>query len=215
MAEFDSIDNVKRVNARCLDFLLMEMISTSIRSTNHKENQETKNTDEMNTSNKGNENDNIDELDDVPGSVTILDHPSINSDDVTLRNENYGFQVGIRLCELLMYKNLQSSKITNILDIMKFVCRDVWRCLYGKQMDNLRTNHRGIFVLVDNNCRLISSMNSSKGLPDTISRARSFLWFPCGVIRGILLSFGIESLVNAEINNYPSVIFSIQTSINN
>lgn len=215
MAEFDSIDNVKRVNARCLDFLLMEMISTSIRLTHHKEIQEVKSINEIQTSNKGNENDNIDELDDVPGSVTILDHPSINSDDVTLRNENYGFQVGIRLCELLMYKNLQSSKITNILDIMKFVCRDVWRCLYGKQMDNLRTNHRGIFVLVDNNCRLISSMNSSKGLPDTITRAKSFLWFPCGVIRGILLSFGIESLVNAEINNFPSVIFSIQTSINN
>lgn len=206
MAEFDSIDNVKRVNARCLDFLLMEMISNSIRVTQHKE---------VESRSNGKSDNAVEELDDAPGSVAILDHPSINTDDVTLRNETYGFQVGIRLCELLMYKNLQSSKITNILDIMKFVCRDVWRCLYGKQMDNLRTNHRGVFVLVDNNCRLISSMNSSKGLPDTISRARSFLWFPCGVIRGILLSFGIESLVNAEINQFPSVIFSIQTSINN
>lgn len=205
MTEFDSIDSSRQVNARCLDFLLMEMISTSIKVTQLKEEKEIGNEIEI-----GGASDI-----ELPGSIASLDPAVVNKDEVTLRNENYGFQVGIRLCELLMYKSPSTSKISNILDIMKFVCRDVWRSLYGKQMDNLRTNHRGIFVLVDNNCRLINQMNSSKGVPDSISRARTFLWFPCGVIRGILSSFGIESLVSAEITQFPSVTFSIQTSINN
>ncbi|CAK7903056.1 trafficking protein particle complex subunit 33 [[Candida] anglica] len=192
----DTLDVPGKVNARCLDYLLMEMVSTSI-SISHQKGDPV-------------------EIPDPTRTINILDQNFINSDDVTLRNENYGFQVGIRLSELLLHKAPASSpKISNILDIMKFVCRDVWRCLYGKQMDNLRTNHRGIFVLVDNNCRLISSMNSAKGVPDSIARARTFLWFPCGLIRGILQSFGIEALVTAEITSFPAVTFNIQTSINN
>lgn len=198
------LDNDKQVNARCLDFLLMEMVATSVR---------------MSRLQGALPSDaDITEVCDTPGAVAVLDPAIINSDDVTLRNENYGFQVGMRLCELLMYKaplSLSGTYVSNILDIMKFVCRDVWRCLYGKQMDNLRTNHRGIFVLVDNNCRMISSMNSSKGVPDSIVRARTFMWFPCGLIRGILQSFDIDSLVTAEITQFPAVLFSIQTSINN
>ncbi|KAH8921456.1 hypothetical protein BT69DRAFT_331994 [Atractiella rhizophila] len=36
------------------------------------------------------------------------------------------------------------------LEIIKFVCKDLWITLYGKQIDNLRTNHRGVWVLQDN-----------------------------------------------------------------
>lgn len=82
-------------------------------------------------------------------------------------------------------------------------------------MDNLRTNHRGTFVLVDNNYKLISLLNSSKGMQETLSKAKVYLWFPCGVIRGILMSFGIEANVSAEITQFPAVVFNIHTSINN
>ena len=82
-------------------------------------------------------------------------------------------------------------------------------------MDNLRTNHRGTFVLVDNNFKLISQLNSSKGMQDTLAKSKVYLWFPCGVIRGILMSFGIESNVTAEITQFPAVVFNIQTGINN
>lgn len=28
------------------------------------------------------------------------------------------------------------------LDIMKFICKDFWTCVFKKQIDNLRTNHQ-------------------------------------------------------------------------
>lgn len=36
------------------------------------------------------------------------------------------------------------------LDIIKFLCKDLWQALFRKQIDNLKTNHRGTFVLTDN-----------------------------------------------------------------
>lgn len=35
------------------------------------------------------------------------------------------------------------------LDLVKFLCRDVWQSVYQKQIDNLRTNHKGVFVIQD------------------------------------------------------------------
>lgn len=36
------------------------------------------------------------------------------------------------------------------VDILTFCADRVWANLYDKQIDNLRTNHRGVFVLTDN-----------------------------------------------------------------
>lgn len=35
------------------------------------------------------------------------------------------------------------------LDAIKFVCKDLWILVFRKPIDNLKTNHRGVFVLTD------------------------------------------------------------------
>ncbi|KAG7660618.1 TRS33 [[Candida] subhashii] len=152
---------------------------------------------------------------DFPGTISILAHPSLQQDEITIRIENYGYQIGLKIANVLLYKMTNSKLIVDVLDVMKFVCRDVWVCMYNKQMDNLRTNHRGTFVLVDNNYRLINQLNSPKGMQDTLNKSKVYLWFPCGVIRGILASFGVDANVSAEITQFPSVTFNIHTTINN
>lgn len=147
--------------------------------------------------------------------MAVFSAKNLESDDVAVRVEAYGYALGLRLTEVLMYKASASSRPEDILDIMKFVCRDVWRCLYGKQMDNLRTNHRGTFVLIDNSQRLMAQLHSLQGRSDTINKGRVYMWFPCGVIRGVLLSFGVAAHVTADAVNHPAVTFNIQTSINN
>lgn len=207
-----ALDSDKQVNAVCLSLLLQEIVPTSIRVSQSLNETSRPITEEIQTR--------IDTqlsslAADLPGTVAIFESEAILSDDVTLRIEAYGYALGTRLTEVLMYKSPSNAKIIDVLDIMKFLCRDVWKCLYGKQMDNLRTNHRGTFVLIDNNYRLISALSSGKGMPDSISKARLYVWFPCGIIRGILLSFGIEAHTSAEISQFPAVAFNIQTAINN
>lgn len=209
---YDPLDNQSYVNSSVFHLLVLELVPTAIRVSRQTNESEIDTKHEFKPT--GIDTPLSDNKDDLPGTVAILDSEDADSDDVTLRIENHGFDIGLRISELIMFKS-SNQKMVDILDIMKFVCRDVWRVLYGKQMSNLRTNHRGTFVLVDNSYKLIETLMSDKGNADTIKKCKNHLWFPCGVIRGILMSFGIEAEVHAEVNQFPSVTFNIQTGINN
>jgi hypothetical protein len=40
-------------------------------------------------------------------------------------------------------------RFTDTLDVMKFICKDIWIMVFKKQIDNLKTNHRvRLFALV-------------------------------------------------------------------
>lgn len=208
----DLLDTQSQVNSVCLDLLLQEVVPTSVRISLQLNDRKLASNPDVQTR--------IDTAlsslhQDLPGTTAVFDSALISLDEVTIRVESYGYDLGIRLTEVLLFKLKSNTKLVDILEIMKFVCRDLWKSLYGKQMDNLRTNHRGTFVLIDNDHRLISTLSSGKGTPDSISKARSYIWFSCGLIRGALMSFGVDAYVTAEITSFPVVTFNIQTSINN
>ena len=63
------------------------------------------------------------------------------------------------------------------LDAIKFLCKDLWTLLWKKQIDNLKTNHRGIFVLTDNRFQPLSRMSvdrraGPKALEEGLNRAQ-------------------------------------------
>jgi trafficking protein particle complex subunit 6 len=104
---------------------------------------------------------------------------------------------------------------TTPLDTIKFVCKDLWTLLFRKQIDNLKTNHRGVFVLTDNNFRPISkiSLEKNRDAATMMAQAQPFLYFPAGVIRGALASLGLEGAsVVAECGELPGVTFQIRTA---
>lgn len=47
---------------------------------------------------------------------------------------------------------------------------------------------------------------------EAIARAQAHLYFPCGIIRGVLSSLGIKATVQAETNELPSATFQIKTA---
>ncbi|GEQ70026.1 hypothetical protein JCM33374_g3702 [Metschnikowia sp. JCM 33374] len=215
----DVLESQKYVNNVCLSLLLQEIVPTSVRVTQRLEESNTELKQEA-----GRENDETQTRistqlssikDDLPGTVAVFSSELLNSEDTSLRIESYGYDLGLRLTEVLMYKSATQSKIVDILEIMKFICRDAWKTLHGKQMDNLRTNHRGTFVLIDNQYRPTAGFCSDKGKPDAVAKARAYTYWPCGIIRGILSSFGVEAYVSADISQFPAVTFNIQTAINN
>lgn len=64
------------------------------------------------------------------------------------------------------------------LDSIKFVCKDLWPLLFRKQIDNLKTNHRGVFVLTDQRFQPISRVSVDrkagvKAPEETLSRAQA------------------------------------------
>ncbi|XP_072284269.1 trafficking protein particle complex subunit 6B [Pyxicephalus adspersus] len=111
---------------------------------------------------------------------------------------------------IYIYKYCRFTKDTarfkDELDIMKFVCKDFWTTVFKKQIDNLRTNHQGIYVLQDNKFRLITQMSAGK---QYLEHAPKYLAFTCGLIRGGLSNLGIRSIVTAEVSVMPACKFQV------
>lgn len=117
------------------------------------------------------------------------------------RIRNMGFQIGCNLTELLVFSNNPSLNFRDmdLLAIMKFICRDVWKQLFEKQIDNLKTNHRGTFYLLDHEYLPIQEFHidsDDKASLDILEQmVLPFLEIPIGIIRGVLDSFGYEEEV--------------------
>ncbi|KAG9321264.1 hypothetical protein KVV02_001460 [Mortierella alpina] len=121
--------------------------------------------------------------------------------------EMIGFRVGERLIERISKDRM---RFTDNLDVVKFVCKEVWMFLFKKQIDNLKTNHRGVYVLQDNNFRWFARMAHDQSSAESVKKVTPYLWFPCGILRGILSNLGIASVVVAETSSLPGCTFQIK-----
>ncbi|KAG0197666.1 Trafficking protein particle complex subunit 33 [Mortierella sp. GBA30] len=121
--------------------------------------------------------------------------------------EMIGFRVGERLIERISKDRM---RFTDNLDVVKFVCKEVWMFLFNKQIDNLKTNHRGVYVLQDNSFRWFTRMANDQSSVESVKRVTPYLWFPCGILRGILSNLGIASVVVAETSSLPACTFQIK-----
>ncbi|OJJ69251.1 hypothetical protein ASPBRDRAFT_658654 [Aspergillus brasiliensis CBS 101740] len=124
------------------------------------------------------------------------------------RLESLGYRVGQGLAERRFSRD--RPRFADNLDIIKFLCKDLWTILFKKQVDNLKTNHRGVYVLTDNSFRPFARMSTSVR-SEAVSMAQAYLWFPCGVIRGALSNLGITTTVQAESTELPGATFQIKT----
>ncbi|KAI9457159.1 NO signaling/Golgi transport ligand-binding domain-containing protein [Boletus coccyginus] len=96
------------------------------------------------------------------------------------------------------------------LDAIKFVCKELWVSCWDKQIDNLRTNHRGVFVLQDNTFKPISRISSWQGRSEALRRARIYVALPAGLIRGALARIGLHGTVTTEITSLPHCTFQVK-----
>ncbi|KAI4745947.1 transport protein particle component [Aureobasidium sp. EXF-12298] len=140
-------------------------------------------------------------------------HSTAISDSATHTLSSLGFRVGVALIESL---SIHSARPSTPLDMIKFICKDLWQVVFRKQIDNLKTNHRGTFVLTDNKFLALGRMSvdrgrGARGLEEALGGAQAFLYFPCGIIRGALSAFGLNVTVHAETSELPQAVFQIRT----
>lgn len=74
--------------------------------------------------------------------------------------------------------SVNKPRPTNPLEAIKFICKDLWILVFRKQIDNLKTNHRGIFVLTDTRFQAIGRMSvdrraGPKAVEDAMERAQT------------------------------------------
>lgn len=76
------------------------------------------------------------------------------------RLEALGQDVGARLAERHAHYH---ERMQHDLDKVKFLCKEFWEATFRKQVDVLRTNHRGLYVLTDNNFRWLATVAAPAG----------------------------------------------------
>ncbi|KAJ5677456.1 Trafficking protein particle complex subunit 6B [Penicillium maclennaniae] len=129
------------------------------------------------------------------------------------RLETLGYRTTLQLADGIFSRfrfSRDRPRFTDNLDVIKFLCKDLWTVLFRKQVDNLKTNHRGVYVLTDSAFRPFGRM-SMAARSEAISMAQAYLWFPCGIIRGALANLGINTTVQAETSDLPGATFQIKT----
>lgn len=119
--------------------------------------------------------------------------------------EKIGFATGFRYVERLTADMLRFQD--EELDVMKFICREFWSSIFHKQIDNLRTNRSGQYVLHENRFKFITRISNGKQYEDLMSK---YLSFTCGLIKGALADFGINATVSADVTKPPACIFNVQ-----
>jgi len=75
----------------------------------------------------------------TPTTYDGLPETEVFKDSVYFRLEKLGFRVGLALSERF---SRDRPRLTDNLDVIKFVCKDIWTIVFKKQIDNLKTNHR-------------------------------------------------------------------------
>ncbi|KAK2594436.1 hypothetical protein QQS21_007840 [Conoideocrella luteorostrata] len=199
------------LSSSCLDFLLIELVPLAHRITNERDSSQSlleaihePGLEAASTSHRA--------------VSSVLAHPGPGSeprklddeeelDMVHFRLETLGYRVGQGLVERF---SKDRPRFNDTLDVIKFLCKDLWSLVFGKNIDNLKTNHRGVYVLTDNAFRPFSRMSTDAG-GQAVVRAQPFLWFPCGIVRGALAALDISATVQAEINELPGAVFQIKT----
>lgn len=82
--------------------------------------------------------------------------------------ENMGYRVGMAFVERL---TRDRPRFVDALDIVKFICKEFWTAVFRKQVDNLKTNHKGVYVLTDNQFRWFMRMSADGGMAETVKRS--------------------------------------------
>ncbi|KAG2451664.1 hypothetical protein HYH02_003444 [Chlamydomonas schloesseri] len=127
--------------------------------------------------------------------------------------EAVGYRVGQQLAERY---TRDKPRLGDTLEIIKFVCKDFWQALFKKQVDNLKTNHRGVYVLQDNGFRWLQRLSppgpgADPGREEAARQlALSYLHLPAGIVRGALCHLGVTCTVEADPKQMPSCTFTIR-----
>ncbi|EME42896.1 hypothetical protein DOTSEDRAFT_173406 [Dothistroma septosporum NZE10] len=209
--DIEDLNNPK-LNVSCLDFLLIELVPLAQRITDQLHAREQALVDEFKSTNSVKDSSFVGGMGSTAlGTATVMDDETREA--VFWRLDGLGYRVGQGLVERF---SAGKPRPTTPLEAIKFICKDLWQLLFRKQIDNLKTNHRGVFVLTDSRFQPLSRMSvdrraGPKAAEDALRRAQTFLYFPCGVIRGALQGLGIDVTITAETTEIPTATFQIKT----
>jgi len=124
------------------------------------------------------------------------------------RLERIGRDIGWRVAERAMSRP-ERPRWHDTLDAIKWVCKEFWAGFFNKQVDNLKTNHMGTYVLSDASFMWLRRQSRADGRGDLLAR---HLHLPAGLIGGALDALGMPCTVTSDLGaqGSPSAVFTVR-----
>ena len=102
-----------------------------------------------------------------------------------------GKELGIRIIDVLIRDMVE--KLQTQLCCMKYVCTNFWKYVFGKQVDNLRTNNSGTFIFIDESFKFIARLSCADPYsPAYVAKVRCYEAYVIGLIKGALFNLGFD-----------------------
>ena len=103
----------------------------------------------------------------------------------------------------------RGERMTDPLDIVKWMCREFWSEVFRKPVDKLQTNNKGTFLLQDLNFRWAKYI-SGTAADEPGAVALKFTVFCCGLLRGALAAFDMNMVVHVDVSALPKAVFQVR-----
>lgn len=129
------------VNMSCFDLLLIELVPLAERMAREYE-ASLDRPSLVNRSSSRNANANVASTTGGAGTAIAGDgqpETELFKETMYYRLETLGYRVGLGLSERF---SRDRPRFTDQLDVIKFLCKNLWLVVFKKQIDNLKTNHR-------------------------------------------------------------------------
>lgn len=124
-------------------------------------------------------------------------------DELQTEVEQLGSQLGRKAIDHLQLK--LETKHSTQLEVMRFVCVELWEFVFAHRIDRLSTNSEGVYLLIDEQCRFLSRLSSdAPESPEFKQRAKVFEYYLVGLMKGALTNLGIEPSPTIKLRLKPS-----------
>uniref|UniRef100_A0A7S1SV93 Trafficking protein particle complex subunit n=1 Tax=Tetraselmis chuii TaxID=63592 RepID=A0A7S1SV93_9CHLO len=109
--------------------------------------------------------------------------------------EEAGHGIGVRLLEVLCFRDRQCRREIRLLDLLKFIHTNVWRCCFNKPADSLEQGNDADdeFMISDKDLLVNKFISVPKDYGQLNCGA-----FVAGIVKGVLDSAGFPSRVSAH-----------------
>ncbi|KAG6007721.1 hypothetical protein E4U54_008793 [Claviceps lovelessii] len=151
------------LSSSCLDFLLIELVPLAYRITNERASSshtsaEAKGEPLSTTTHRAVS---LGSVHQGTGSEARKLDEEEELDAVHLRLDALGYRVGQGLVERF---SIARPRFLGTLDVIKFLCKDLWSLVFGKNIDNLKTNHRFLWFP----CGIVRGALAALGITATV-----------------------------------------------
>jgi hypothetical protein len=134
-------------------------------------------------------------------SVSYILKKNIENKQKISEIDELGSHLGERIANHLLNNNVSTSNKMEVDDIMKFLGRDVWLFVFGRQISKLQTNRKGTFLIDCDDIKFHHCLIMEKNkIDETLENILSLI---CGIIKGALGAFNLECSVFAGFKAQP------------